>query len=200
LFCSRGYFGKRPAQEKTEGLRGAGVIFLFAVVLGRGQPKRILKGGWRKSAQREQKKFASAWCEPGCFEKKLETGNLRPVQGFVLEAVSGSGRPKRRPKACAGLWSRGCFGKRPAQEETAKGEWGGRAHHETNLSLHPLGFREAGSGRGRPKRRLKALAVFCSRGCFGNRLAKIKPKAFARLLSLLRSRGCFGKRPAQKET
>ena len=54
--------------------------------------------------------------------------DLRPSWGCcpcccVREAVSGRGRPKRRLKAFAGLLSlllcsRGCFGKRPAQDET----------------------------------------------------------------------------------
>ena len=55
----------------------------------------------------------------------------------------------------------------------------GRAQREKKLGLHSLGVREAVSGRGWPKRRLKA---------------------FVKLLSLLYSRGCFGSRPAQETT
>ena len=56
-------------------------------------------------------------------EETGRRGDLTPSRGCVREAVLGRGRPKRRLKASTGLLSlalcsRGCFGKRPAEEET----------------------------------------------------------------------------------
>ena len=112
-------------------LRPRGAVVLRCVreaVSGRGRPKRRFKA----------LVFARLF-----REEAGPRGDLRPVLARLFREEAGP-RGDFRP------WcSRGCFGKRPAQEETSS-----------------LGVREAVSGRGRAKRRFKP---WCSRGCFGKR-------------------------------